>query len=236
MLLSFCITCKNRLHQISKTLPQNLKDNQNKDIEFILVDFSSKDGLKEFVLNNFDKYLESKQLRYYYTDKLVHWHASIAKNTAHMLANGKYVVNLDCDNYIGKNGGDYLLDVFKKNGDDIVITQTQNVYGSGTAGRISLTKNNFIKLGGYNEYFYPMGYQDPDLYYRAIEYGLKPVHKNFNNNAIINTKDEAVKYTGYKIKYRKMYTINKLISQLNIKNNDLVANKCKNYIGLKILN
>ena len=38
------------------------------------------------------------------------------------------------------------------------------------------------------------------------------------------------------IKYRKMYTINKLISQLNIKNNDLVANKCKNYIGLKILN
>ena len=49
MLLSFCITCKNRLHQISKTLPQNLKDNKNKDIEFILVDFSSKDGLKEYV-------------------------------------------------------------------------------------------------------------------------------------------------------------------------------------------
>ena len=83
-----------------------------------------------------------------------YWHASICKNTTYLKANGKYVVNLDCDNFIGNNGTELLLDIFSKYGDDIIIHQTDNIYGSGCAGRISLLKDNFIKLGGYDETFY----------------------------------------------------------------------------------
>jgi predicted glycosyltransferase involved in capsule biosynthesis len=225
MLLTFCITIKNRKYQLEQTLLQNLLDSNNKNTEFILIDFGSTDGLKEYIYNNFKEYLESKKLKYYYTDKLKYWHASIAKNTTHKYANGKYIVNLDCDNI--------LIELFKKN-DNIIISQGDTIFGSGNSGRISLLKENFIKLGGYNEYFYPMGYQDSDLLQRAIKYGLKLIKLNKNNLAIKNSKIESIKNTGTNINYYKMNQLNTLISKLNIENNDLIANKFKS-IGLDIV-
>jgi predicted glycosyltransferase involved in capsule biosynthesis len=233
MLLTFCITIKNRKYQLEQTLLQNLLDSNNKNTEFILIDFGSTDGLKEYIYNNFKEYLESKKLKYYYTDKLKYWHASIAKNTTHKYANGKYIVNLDCDNFIGKNGDNILIELFKKN-DNIIISQGDTIFGSGNSGRISLLKENFIKLGGYNEYFYPMGYQDSDLLQRAIKYGLKLIKLNKNNLAIKNSKIESIKNTGTNINYYKMNQLNTLISKLNIENNDLIANKFKS-IGLDIV-
>ena len=105
--LSFCIACKNRLHQISQTLPQNLKDNRDtKDvIEFVLVDFGSTDGLQAWVKENFADEMEAGYLKYYYTEGVPVWHASIAKNTAHTLAENLIVVNLDCEYFTGKDEG-----------------------------------------------------------------------------------------------------------------------------------
>lgn len=105
--ISFCITCKNRIHQIRQTLKQNLDDNRlHRDfVEFVLVDFGSKDGLRDWVFNNFSVELASGYLKYYYTENLPHWHASVAKNTAHLCASGDILVNLDCDNFTGLWGG-----------------------------------------------------------------------------------------------------------------------------------
>ena len=49
--LSFCINCKNCLHQIKETLRKNLDDNilHNDFIEFVLVDFASSDGLQNWI-------------------------------------------------------------------------------------------------------------------------------------------------------------------------------------------
>ena len=234
MELSFCITCMNRLDQISKTLLTNLKHNNNQNVEFILVDFNSSDGLKKYILenNDFKKYLDTKQLKYYFTDKLLFWHASIAKNTAHNFATGKIIVNLDCDNYIGENGGDFIINIFKENSYNIILSQSKNIYGSGTFGRISLIKNTFIKLGGYDESFYPMGYQDTDLINRAIKYNLKLIHINQNNKAIKNTKLESIKNCNTDISYNKMEMLNRLKSSINIENKELIANKYKNTIGI----
>jgi hypothetical protein len=104
--LSFCITCKNRLHQIMQTLLQNISDNylHHNLIEFILVDFATP-GLWQWVKSKFHRELASGYLKYYYTEELHYWHASIAKNTAHLLAKNDILVNLDCDNYIGHNEG-----------------------------------------------------------------------------------------------------------------------------------
>ncbi len=53
--ISFCITCKNRLHQIRQTLPKNLEDNRRLQelVEFVLVDFGSTDGLRKWISDNF---------------------------------------------------------------------------------------------------------------------------------------------------------------------------------------
>jgi predicted glycosyltransferase involved in capsule biosynthesis len=232
ILLTFCTTIKNRKYQLEQTLLQNLLDSINKDTEFILIDFGSTDGLKKYIYDNFKEYLDSKKLKYYYTDKLKYWHASIAKNTTHKYAKGKYIVNLDCDNFIGKNGDNILIKLFENN-NNIIISQSDTIFGSGNSGRISLSKDNFLKLGGYNEFLYPMGYQDADLIQRAIKYGLKLIKLNKNNLAIKNSKIESLKNTGTNINYLKMNQLNKLISKLNIENNDLISNKFKS-IGLDI--
>lgn len=235
MELSFCITCMNRINQIKQTLIKNLNDNKNTNIEFILVDFNSSDGLKDYIFTNrtIKKYLINNQLKYFFTDKLKYWHASIAKNTSHLLASGNIVVNLDCDNFIGENGGDILLEQFKNKGKNIIISQSSEISGSGTAGRISLSKENFLKLGGYNEQFYPMGYQDTDLVKRATKLHIKFVHLNKNNVAIANSKNESIKNCNTKIEYYTMENTNKLLSNINIENNELVANKYKS-IGIEL--
>ena len=114
--LSFCITCKNRLNQIERTLRKNLDDNwlHQRYIEFVLVDFGSTDGLRDWIISMFKKELESGYLRYYYTSKLPYWHACIAKNTSHLCARNEIVVNLDCDNYTGYFGGKFVINQFYK--------------------------------------------------------------------------------------------------------------------------
>ncbi|MDR2773869.1 MAG: hypothetical protein LBC19_03840, partial [Tannerella sp.] len=74
--LSFCITCKNRIHQIKQTLRKNLDDNVlcRDFIEFVLVDFGSTDGHREWILSEFTDELDSGYLRYYYTEALPFWH------------------------------------------------------------------------------------------------------------------------------------------------------------------
>jgi predicted glycosyltransferase involved in capsule biosynthesis len=224
--ISYCTSIMNRKYQLEKTLLINLK-NLSEYSEIVIVDFGSTDGLREYIYNNFSHYLDNKKLLYYYTDKVKFWHASICKNTAHMIANGKYVVNLDCDNFIGIDSDKLLLEQFNIYDDDIIVCQSNYIIGSGNGGRITLSKNNFIKLGGYDESFYPMGYQDYDLIERAKKFGLKYIHINKNNNCIKNTKKESIINIGIRMDYNKMNNINKLLSKINIENNNLVVNKIK---------
>ena len=223
VLLSYCISIKNRLYQLKKTLRENI-DNSSDESEFVLIDYDSNDELKEFIYNNFSNEILSGKLTYLYTDKIKYWHASICKNTTHMKAKGNILVNLDCDNYIGTGGDQLIINEFKNSGDNIIISQTDNIMGSGNGGRISITKNNFIKLGGYNEQFYPMGYQDYDLIERAKLFGLKYININKNNTAIKNSKEDGIKNIGITMEYNKMNNVNKLLSKINIDNNILQTN------------
>ena len=111
VLLSYCISIMNRLYQIKETLRVNI-DNSTDNSEFIIVDYNSNDGLKEYIYNNFKNEISNGKLKYYFTDKIKYWHACVCKNTTHMKANGKYVINLDCDNFIGLNGDELILNTF----------------------------------------------------------------------------------------------------------------------------
>jgi GT2 family glycosyltransferase len=224
--ISYCTGIMNRKYQLEQTLTDNL-NNLSKCSEIVIVDFGSTDGLKEYIYKNYSQYIINKKLRYYYTNKVKYWHASICKNTVHMLANGKFIVNLDCDNFIGKESDKLLLDLFNKNGDNIIISQSNYIMSSGNGGRITITKENFKKLGGYDESFYSMGYQDYDLIERAKAYGLKFIHLDKNNKCIKNTKDESIRNVGNNISYDKMNSMNKLLSKINIENNNLIVNRFK---------
>ena len=227
--LSFCITCKNRLHQIRQTLRKNLDDNilHSNHIEFILVDFAGTDGLREWVLENFQAELISGYLKYYYTEELPLWHASIAKNTAHLCTSGEILVNLDCDNFTGPWGGMFVLCAFKRHGNRIIFHQFSRKDGEdGSFGRIAISGNYFRLLGGYDETFEPMGREDSDLIKRFDRYGLKYVLQpnSLYNQAISNTKEESVRYSGSNKTYWKMEKDNFDRSEQNLSEGRLIAN------------
>jgi len=237
--ISFCITCMNRFYQIKQTLKKNLLDNVNSkyNIEFVLVDFGSKDGLKDHISKNFINEIKSGYLKYYYTEELLFFHASIAKNTSHKLASGKYLVNLDCDNYTGDRGGDFIVDFYKNNGDNIIIHQSSNIFGRGNMGRISMTKNNFFKIGGYNQSLKPMGHQDGDLINRAkmnkIKYYILKDKKY--NNAITNDKNESLKNCYGNYNYNNLMKINMIYSDFSLKSGELIANNFFKNIQIGVL-
>jgi hypothetical protein len=226
--LSFCITCKNRFYQIKETLPKNLIDNAlfKGMVEFVVVDFDSNDGLHDWIQNNFRTEMNEGYLKYFFTSELPYWHVSVAKNTAHLCASNEILVNLDCDNYTGKNGGKFVIKEFIKSNNDLILHQWGGVYGDGTFGRISMLKKYFLEVGGYDESFEPMGYEDKDLIDRLRYTGLKYKYlpHPLYSHAIKNTKEFSIIYCNTQIDYWQMQNMNEQKSLVNLKDNKFIAN------------
>jgi hypothetical protein len=214
---------------------KNLEDNRSDsgDVEFILVDFDSKDGLKDCVKDTFENELKSGYLRYYYTNKLPYWHASIAKNTAHYLAKNEILVNLDCDNYTGYRGGRFVIEQFE-NDSNIVLHQFGK-YGDGSYGRIAMMKKYFDEAGGYDESFEPMSCQDADLIARLQIFGLKYLRINHQEycKAETNTKEESIINTNSAKSWEEMERINRKKLSENIRKGNYIANN--GYYGMRNL-
>ncbi|PIB35716.1 hypothetical protein BFP72_10080 [Reichenbachiella sp. 5M10] len=224
--VSFCISHKNRFEQLSKTLEVNLKDNLDlrDQIEFILTDFNDDETIKNWIFDNFKSYLEDGYLKYFHSPDMPKFHMSAAKNACHNMGQGAILVSLDCDNYTGKNGGQFVLDNFESHAQNIVLWQFSKIKRDGSHGRISVTRDVYHQLGGYNESFHEMGYQDDDFMKRAMALGAKQVKRKDPdyNKTIPNDKYEPVNMS-----YEKMRDANKAVSNKNIKAKQLHANQGK---------
>ena len=192
----------------------------------MVVDFGSDIDVGEWMANEFGEYIRSGYLKYFFTDQLGDWHASLAKNTTHLLANGAILVNLDCDNFTGKNGGKFVHDQFMSRDHGILLWQYSKKKLDGSFGRIAMTRDEFDGLGGYNEALLPMGYQDGDLRNRLISSGLELVH---DTNEMYNQAIKNEKFVPKEMSWKKMNEQNQRVSKENIKNNRLVANEGKLY-------
>ena len=239
--LTFVMALMNRFHQIEQTLIKNLEDNweDRDDIEFVLMDINSKDGFRKWIREqNLTKYTECGYLRYYETDILEQWHASIGKNTATHQAHGKIVVTLDCDNFTGPRGGRFVISHFEKNDYNCVMHQFDWIPQNGNFGRIALTKEKFNEIGGYDQSLLPMGYQDWDIIKRAEATGCKyinPTDEEFNR-AIMNEGGKELSMANQKDEHKKMgwtemNRINKLKCHHNLYQNKLKANN--GYYGIR---
>jgi glycosyltransferase involved in cell wall biosynthesis len=181
--VSFCITCKNRLHQLMETLPRNLWDCRGAEgsVEFVLVDFGSTDGVLDWVVDHHGDALRSGLLKLFTTQGLPRFHASIAKNTAHRMGSGTILTNLDVDNFVGPAGGRYVARVLQRGERNAVFHQWSGVWGDGTYGRISCSNEAFHTIRGYDEAFHHAGYQDTDLLNRlSAGLGLELVREKAN--------------------------------------------------------
>lgn len=178
--ISFCTAVMNRLHHLKRTLPQNISDNHNYgEVEFVILDYNSSDGLEEWVQNVMTEHIENGTISYYRTSDPSFFHRSHSRNMVFKLAKGDIVCNLDADNYTGKGFAAFINEQFNEN-EQIVLTcidfrSTQKNYHppSDVLGRIAVKKDNFLKVRGYYEEMSTHGFQDYDFVNRLDLSGLK---------------------------------------------------------------
>ena len=238
--ISFCITCMNRLFQLKQTIFKNLQDNASyPNCEFIIVNYNSQDGLHEWVAENLKAEIETGRIKYFHTKEAPGWHAAHAKNIAHFLAAGDVVVNLDGDNFTGKDFAFYINYLYQTHpGQDLLLNFKKDKY-YGTYGRICMTRKAFTSLGGYDEDLHAIGGEDTDLVERGIAYHL-PYHnieiENFLKY-IENTNNERVKNTTLSNSFAYYNKINKDKTEQRVASHDLIANvgKAKKVRGYKNL-
>lgn len=229
--VSYCITCKNRLYQLKHTLEKNLKDNEAyPNVEFVLINYNSEDGLDAWVKENFADYIGRGVLVYYRTPDPDVFNAPKAKNLSHRLATGDILCNLDGDNYAGKDNAFYINYLYKEEPNRILRFYKAPYWG--TVGRIVLPGKLFHQIGGHNEEFLPLGHEDIDLLDRARKYGEQNYGSTYKEVKIENflhfISNSAKEKAGSKEKARNYFyecnEINKATSRKNLQAGNYIAN------------
>lgn len=217
--IAFCITCMNRLSHLQKTLIKNIEDNNLPgEVEFVLLDYNSSDGLSEWV-KTLTLYLDNGILVYYRTDEPLHYKRSHSRNMAFRLSNADVLCNLDADNYLGKGFADYIIETFRINSENRIFI-TSNCFSRDLFGRICVLKNDFQKLRGYDEAITDYGSEDVDLFYRFTNLGYEQIKfdKNDFYSAIRHSHIERISQEkrflyliNIYIKHRTPYSIDFIV-------------------------
>jgi hypothetical protein len=196
MKISICTTVMNRLNHFSKTIHKNLADN-DQDVEFIILDYNSEDGLEDWARTNLADAIASGRLSFYREATAKAWMPSHSRNICALQATGEVVCNVDADHFTGRGFGELLRRMFKDGSKVIACAPDilQFVNGS-THGRIALRRNHFKALGGYDETFvYGWGGEDNDLFRRCKCAGFKIKHfdKKYLNYILHGEKERLQK-------------------------------------------
>ena len=177
--ISFVSTCKGRLFHLRKTLPQNIKDNADyPNVEFVVLDYNSEDGLQEWIFENFQADIESGRLKYVHYPEPKHFHMAHAKNLGHRVSTGDVICTIDADNYTGKGFAAYLNKQFTAR-KGIYCRAAKHIRrelpDTGLGGRIALRRSDFLTIGGYNEEMGLWGPDDTDVAKRLQNIGLQEI-------------------------------------------------------------
>lgn len=209
--ISFCISCRNRLWQIQDTLLKNLSC-LDEDLEIVLVDYGSSDGLSDWVWANFKDYIDNQKLVFFEVKNLIGWSSPRAKNLAHRLSNGQYLFNLDADNFITAVDINLIRKSHKMN---LPSHQWSGNWQDGSFGRIGVPRELFFKLGGYDETFLPMGGQDLDLLNRIVAASISIAKlPSPAQCAILNSKHDKLREV--KPKAENVDAFYKMMNEMNL--------------------
>jgi glycosyltransferase involved in cell wall biosynthesis len=176
--ISLCTTCMGRLYDLKKTLPANIKHNRAyPNVEFVVLDYNSKDGLGEWMRENMMAHIESGRVAYYRTEEPTSFSMAHSRNIAFKVASGDIVNNVDADNYTMNKEAGVPEECFAARLNRFANDCPEKViFAKGRRsmhGRIGFYKKEFIELlGGYNEDLEGYGHDDHDLVRRAWRLGF----------------------------------------------------------------
>lgn len=228
MNIVFVTTCKGRTEHLRQTLPQNLVDNPHS--RFVVLDYSSKDGLNNFLREDMGGAIQSDRLAVYHFPTADRFSMGHAKNMAArcgMIEGADVLVTLDADNFTGPAFEDFIAaNLFAPR--EFLCPDFPRIkslpHGPGRpqrgyAGRLAIRPQDFLKMGGYDETFDTWRGEDIDLIARmqrvggftmrtipnhflaAIPHNAKVRFREYPHAAQYETKQE------YKNIYRRTETV-----------------------------
>lgn len=168
--VSVCTTCMNRLVDLRQTLPKNIDDNSDYPaVEFVLLDYNSKDGLGEWVQKELGNHIESGKLKYFRTEDPEFYSMTHSRNLAFKLASGAIVNNVDADNFTNPGFATKINELANQKPNYAIFAKGKRML----RGRLGFWKHEFIDLlGGYDEEIKDYGHDDWDLINRAYMMGF----------------------------------------------------------------
>jgi glycosyltransferase involved in cell wall biosynthesis len=210
-----------RRHQLEQVYRRNIeRASSYGNVEFVLLDYASKDGLADWVHAELGAWLERGIVRFVRTDQPVAFDMAHAKNVAHLQATGDILVNLDADNWFESGFAEELATLFA--GGPAVAGL--RAYRQGCMGRIAVRRSDFIALGGYDEDLRGWGYEDVDFLVRAMKFGLKRKRLHHRHAGALQ-HDDAVRFEFIPIKDKlRLHRMNKARSQVKLAKGQLIAN------------
>lgn len=175
--ISFCTTCMNRVEDLKITLPFNIAANEDyPHLEFVLLDYSSSDGLDVWIKRRMMHHIKSGRLIYYRLDGKKYYDMCSARNIAFRLATGDIVNNLDADNFTSEgkpmalSWATWLNKSANNHPFKTIFIKSRQL--SIIHGRIGFHKKAFMELGGYDEDLVGYGHDDQNIVERALALGF----------------------------------------------------------------
>ena len=224
--VSICTTCMGRLDDLKQTLVQNMEDNKDYPlVEFVLLNYNSKDPLNEWVYDNLAGYMESGLLNYYHTSDPQTYSMSHSRNVAFKLAQGDIVNSVDADHFTGPGFAERINTMANFTGkSNVVFVKSRQR----NRGRLGMFRKRFMALGGYDESITGYGYEDHDLMMRAAKGGCRVFR--FNKYCTV-TEDHTRHPTDNFVEKDWRYTQrrNAMLSLLNVMSGKYVANSGKSW-------
>jgi hypothetical protein len=225
MIISLCIPCMNRTHDLKQAMPYLIEAaNASPPVEIAVLDYNSQDELAEYVesikqmarLQGGNKLTCNK-----YTGR-DYYHLAHAYNLAVLATSGEYVAVMGADAILSES---YVVEARKLIADGCVWMRGRHYKGIFVCAR-----DEFIQAGGYDERFEFYGGEDKDLEMRlqrrGSKFGLMP-------DGLVHTlrTGNAAKVKNYRLDLtkREMMQRGSRIRAENNTNAILVANEGKEW-------
>lgn len=191
--VTICTVVMNRLNHIMQTLPLNLANNPERNVQFLVLDYGSTDGLGSYIKTNYSQELKQGKLVYWRYKAATSFHHSHARNLAFKLATGSILCNNDADNFTGKGFASFVLENMKKE-QNICLTGVRNCWSPDASGRLCISRSNFYSVTGYDESFDGYGFEDFDIVNRLVLSGCKAytINKREFLQSVSHTHDERI--------------------------------------------
>src|SRR6185503_4508183 len=176
--ISLCTICMNRLYHLRETLLRNIEANLSyPNLEHIVLDYNSKDGMEEWVREHLAVYIESGRLKYFRAPDPEKFNMTHSKNMVSRLASGEIICLVDADNYTGKDYAKYVNHCFNRQPDIFLTTiAARNVKNKpDVLGRVCFWKSDFLTIAGFDEFMSNYGFDDHDFANRLTLSGRRRV-------------------------------------------------------------